>query len=329
MGSEEENRTRHLIVKWNPFARFHEDAPDTIKVHCEILHKNCNDSSSRFVWWGKISKSGKLGLDLSELADINFESAETHLYLYCPDTNKPSMHVGKIEGYSLEDKRKEPNCPNYYKDLKNDIPIWFKISDICKVPLDALHNLILPSNDEFDPVASISYPSVVYEKLPKLYFSVAGTYKALLKEYIMRCFKTGNDCAVKDVSVKQNRIFIGRPFSQKYQNSYKYAIKPILDELGYEAWKADEVFKSIDLMCKVCEGIQTSRAAIIDISGWSSNVLFELGMVYGLSREAIILKEESEELPVDLKGLIYIPYRFDDFDGLQNQLKAYLQAWEN
>ena len=325
--SQQEN----ILLKWNPLGFFHKLAPDTIKIHCAIL-KKYDATPNNYVWWGKVSKSGRFGVTEKDLINIK-EQIETtqktsNLYLYCPDSDKPTLHVGKLEGIALDDKRNDSNCPSYYSELTQKIPFWFKITDIKKIPMDLLSNLMCKNGEQFDPVSSNAYPIIVYEKNQQVFFNQIKNYKSILEDYVMRCFKTGGVCAIPNIETIPNRIFIGRPFSTQHQNIYKYAIKPVVEEMEFEAWKADEVFKNIDLMCKVCEGIQSSRAAIIDISGWNSNVLFELGMVYGLSREALILKEDSQDVPVDLKGLIYISYNFSDFEPLQKQLKRYLEAWK-
>lgn len=329
-GKPQNNPLQHILLKWNPLGFFHELAPDTIKIHCEILRKY-EASDENYVWWGKVSKSGRFGVTKKELIAINEEIKTTkqsrHIYLYCPDSDRPNLHVGKLEGISFDDQRNHPNSPSYYADLSQEIPFWFKITDIKKIPMDFLYNLLSTEGDQFDPVSSNAFPIIVYEKNQQIFFNNRKNFQTILEDYIMRCFKTGGVCAIPNIETIPNRVFIGRPFSAEHQNIYKYAIKPVVEEMGFEAWKADEVFKNIDLMCKVCEGIQSSKTAIIDISGWNSNVLFELGMVYGLSREALILKEENQDVPVDLKGLIYISYSFNNFDPLQNQLRDYLKAW--
>jgi len=324
------SRPQHILLKWNPYSFFHKLAPDTIKIHCEILQKYYH-TDSKYVWWGKVSKSGRCGVSREELLTINHgivsSKSTKHIYLYCPDSDKPSLHVGKLEEISLDDQRNHPNSPHYYAELPQNIPFWFKLTDIKRIPMSLLSNLLYTKGEQFDPVSSNAYPIIVHEKEQQFFFNHSNNYKAIMEDYVMRCFKTGGVCAFPNIETVPNRIFIGRPFSTKHQNVYKYAIKPVIEKMDFEAWKADEVFKNIDLMCKVCEGIQSSRTAIIDISGWNANVLFELGMVYGLSREALILKEESEDIPVDLKGLIYISYSFDNYDPLQKQLEDYLKAW--
>lgn len=327
----EDYPVQHLVVKWNPSKYFHELAPDTIKIHCEIL-KKYEASHENYVWWGKASKSGRLGVTEQEIIAINKQIRGTrktrNIYLYGPDTERPTLHVGKLEEIALDDKIDKSHTPLYYRDLDSEIPLWFKLSDIKKIRLGNISNLLYKEGEQFDPVGANAYPLIVHEKKQQMYFSNKNNYQIILEDYVMRCFKTGGTCSVDDIEVRKNRIFIGQPFSDDHQNLYDFAIKPVLEEMGFEPWKADEKFKNIDLMCKVCEGIQTSRSAIIDITDWNANVLFELGMIYGLSREALLLKEDNQDVPVDLKGLMYLPYKINRYKPLQRLMRNYLKNWQ-
>lgn len=55
-----EEKTIHIILKWNEAAIFHSEAPDTILAHCQIL--KIFSKTDKYVWWGKVSVSGYLGL---------------------------------------------------------------------------------------------------------------------------------------------------------------------------------------------------------------------------------------------------------------------------
>lgn len=324
------NAQKHIIVKWNPQDKFHKDAPDTIAVHCRILASFCDNPQRKFVWWGKISKSGNLGMTKSTVDELNAQikssDFETHIYLYCPDSMRPSLHVGNL-GEILEEKEvRDENTPGYYQEISFPIAFWFKMFDIRRIYLTSIDNLYDESGIDFDPVSSNFYPMVVYEREPKRYFQYENFFTQELEGRVMRCFKTGSSCAKEnDIEIDPKLIFVGIPYKDEYLNIYEYVLKPTIEDLNMRAWMAGEVFRNIDIMCKVCEGIQKSGKAIIDISGWNANVLFELGIVFGLSKEAILLKEENQDVPVDLKGLEYISYAFTKYSELETKLRQYLR----
>lgn len=123
-----------------------------------------------------------------------------------------------------------------------------------------------------------------------------------------RCFKTDISECPRVSRIVPGQVFIGMPFRGHFEDVFEYGIKPALEEMGYSHWKADDHPHIIDLMCKVCEGIQKSEFAIVDLSEWNPNVFFELGLCYGLGRRLLIIKREDSEIPTDLKGMEYVPY---------------------
>ncbi len=96
--------------------------------------------------------------------------------------------------------------------------------------------------------------------------------------YIKKCFKTGQRC-LEHIVEKPKQIFIGMPFSDEYNDVYQYGVLPAVKNLGFTAWKANEIISNIDVMCKICEEIQQSGYGIINISDWNPNVMFELGLL--------------------------------------------------
>lgn len=321
----------HIILKWNEAKVFHKEAPDTILSHCEIL--KTQSIADKYVWWGKVSVSGYLGLDNNDVEVINAQinaNVPTYIFLYCPDKPLPTMHVGKLEEITVEDKTSDTHTPTYYSDLKNNypIPFWFKISDITEISLSsALNNLKYENGKMFDPVSVNFYPQKVFQKNEKNYFVYPNLYEHILEGKMMKCFKTGGACTrTKGALLRPDRVFIGCPFKQEYINFVQHVIKPACKELGYSIWIAYEQFEKNDVMCKVCCGIQSSGKAIIDITNWNANVLFELGLLYGLGKDVLLIKHDKDEVPVDLKGIEYVNYNINDFDDAKKKIKLYMDG---
>jgi len=122
------------------------------------------------------------------------------------------------------------------------------------------------------------------------------------------CFKVGVAGCPKQVQLDSQQVFVGMPFRDEFEDAYQYGIHRPLEELGFKVWRADQEPKNIDLMCKICEGLQSSRYAVLNISGWNANVLFELGLAYGLGRETLIIKDRESQVPTDLEGIEYFEY---------------------
>lgn len=137
---------------------------------------------------------------------------------------------------------------------------------------------------------------------------------------MIKCFKTGSEGCPKSPSAAKNKVFIGMPFRAKYEDIYNFGILKVLDELELEPYRADKDLNNIDIMCKICEQIQICPYAIVNISEWNPNVLFELGLLYGLGKKVIIIKDESTtNVPIDLSSIEYINYSNSNqlFSGLK------------
>ncbi len=125
------------------------------------------------------------------------------------------------------------------------------------------------------------------------------------------CFKINHKCP-HSINPRRYLFFVGMPFDDQYKDSYEFGIKTMLDGNGVntetQLFRADEKFSSTDIMCKICRAIQESQYILINISGQNPNVMFELGLAYGLNKKVFLLKDKQSAEVTDLKGLEYIEY---------------------
>jgi CheY-like chemotaxis protein len=138
-----------------------------------------------------------------------------------------------------------------------------------------------------------------------------------------RCFITGLFHCGWELQENDKIVFVGMPFkdSEEYpfNDIYENSIKPAISHLNLSLWRADENMDNVVVMCKICQGIQKARYAVIDISDWNSNVLFEYGLVCGLGKRAILIKNKKAKVPTNLRGLEYISYT-DDYEELKSKI---------
>jgi FixJ family two-component response regulator len=193
------------------------------------------------------------------------------------------------------------------------------ISGYGTIPLavEALHlgarDFITKENIDFDKLIFL-IKNAIDKRKKQLSQEIESLHQIAL------CFKSGEKCAIPPDKIKEDPtfVFIGMPFQSEFENAFQYAIRPALKKLRLQYWKADKKKRIIDLMCKICQGIQSCAYAVIDISQWNANVLFELGLAYGLGKSVVIIKKKDEKVPVDLSGLEYLPY--DNYKKLKSDL---------
>ncbi|MCE7745778.1 MAG: nucleotide-binding protein [Candidatus Heimdallarchaeota archaeon] len=197
----------------------------------------------------------------------------------------------------------------YYKDLEMSYKSGFFIEEDKQKFEDLRLTLSIESGlskfkNEIMPIIS-GYPS----------------RKREITKYDAPCFKIDEPLCPKDLKEKHNQVFVAMPFQKEYEEIYKNAIKISLEELDFVPIKSDDQPVSMDLMCHICSIIRESKYAIVNISEWNANVMFELGLIWGLGKKAILLKDAESKVPADLSGMFYLPYRFGFHDELKKELK--------
>lgn len=122
------------------------------------------------------------------------------------------------------------------------------------------------------------------------------------------CFKTGVKGCPINPTERKNKVFVAMSFSDEYEDSYEYGVKLILGQKGLQPYKADAIINNKDIMCKICEQIQSCGIIIVNISGLNSNVMLELGLAYGLGKRVIVIKDKKTTTISDLGSIEYIEY---------------------
>jgi hypothetical protein len=152
---------------------------------------------------------------------------------------------------------------------------------------------------------------------------VSGEYRSLKRGIrIERCFLTGGACAFRDeITIDEDKVFIGMPFRDHYQDIFDLVIQPTLAELGLSPWKADDIKGNIAINCKICRALQESPQAIINISEANPNVFFEMGLAYGLGKSVLLLKDEESTVPSDLQAIEYTQYSRNRLRDLRDEIR--------
>lgn len=122
------------------------------------------------------------------------------------------------------------------------------------------------------------------------------------------CFKTGARRCPLNPQEKRNKVFVAMPFTNDYKDSYEYGVKLVLEQKGITYFKADNEVRNKDIMCKICEEIQSCGKVIANISGLNPNVMLELGLAYGLGKNVIVIKDTKTTAISDLGSIEYIEY---------------------
>lgn len=114
---------------------------------------------------------------------------------------------------------------------------------------------------------------------------------------------------------KRHDIAIMMPFSAEFGNVYK-AIIAACDSARATHIRVDEIYKPSKIANDIFAAIARSRLVICDLTGKNPNVLYETGLAHALNNEVVILTQDNNDVPFDLRHFRFFKY-LNNGEGLQ------------
>lgn len=123
--------------------------------------------------------------------------------------------------------------------------------------------------------------------------------------------------ATKPVSPEENICFVISPIGKegtKIHSEFKevldYIIKPAFEEAGYnhKVVRADEIDRSGSFIKDILENIYSSHIVVADLTGQNPNVFYELGVRHSLRPRTILIAQNIDDIPSDLREYRTIIY---------------------
>lgn len=118
-----------------------------------------------------------------------------------------------------------------------------------------------------------------------------------------------------DFDVENNLCFVLMPFKEPFISIYNNHIKPTLEKAGFEIMIASDIFTPTPIIDDIWEHINKANLIVADVTGKNPNVFYELGIAHALSKYVVIVTQNADDVPFDLKHLRYFPYA-NNSDGL-------------
>lgn len=117
--------------------------------------------------------------------------------------------------------------------------------------------------------------------------------------------------------------FVLMPFETEFNHIYSQLIKPALEDEGFEVRRADSTFDQQNILRTIVHNIDVADLIVAELTTSNPNVFYELGIAHGLNKPVVLLSQELEEVPFDLRTYNIITYstRFNEVHELQNRLR--------
>lgn len=97
------------------------------------------------------------------------------------------------------------------------------------------------------------------------------------------------------------------PFEARFNAVYA-SIKQAAESVGLQCQRADDIWENSAIIQDIVALIDRSCIVICDCSGKNSNVFYEAGIAHTLGREVILITQNENDIPFDLRHLRYIHY---------------------
>src|SRR5215216_6741008 len=99
------------------------------------------------------------------------------------------------------------------------------------------------------------------------------------------------------------------PFSDEFSDIYELGIKAACRDAGANCERVDEQIFIDSILQRIYEQIEKADVIVADMTGRNPNVFFEVGYAYALKKRVILLTQQAEDIPFDLKHYPHIVYQ--------------------
>ena len=113
------------------------------------------------------------------------------------------------------------------------------------------------------------------------------------------------------------------PFRKPFNRIYKDNIIPIAKSCNLNPLRADDIFTSSSIIEDIWEHFNRAKLIISDVSEKNPNVFYELGIAHTIGKDVIIITQNEDDIPFDLRHIRYFLY-VDNEKGW-NKLKEDLE----
>jgi hypothetical protein len=96
-------------------------------------------------------------------------------------------------------------------------------------------------------------------------------------------------------------IFVLMPIDKRFDDIYKFGIKGAAEDVGAYAERLDEQIFVEGMLDRIFNQISKADLIIADMTGRNPNVFYEVGYAHALGKITLLLTQDADDIPFDLK----------------------------
>jgi hypothetical protein len=131
---------------------------------------------------------------------------------------------------------------------------------------------------------------------------------------------------------RSKMAFVLMPFGGHYDAYYPSVYKPGLETAGFIVQRADDIYTPQPIIKDIQELIVRADLILCDMSGRNPNVFYELGLAHAIGRPVILVCDNLNDVPFDLRHIRVIAYdcKMPDWaPKLRDAIRAAAQSLED
>lgn len=111
----------------------------------------------------------------------------------------------------------------------------------------------------------------------------------------------------------------GLPFNRYFTNIYS----PAISDAGLVPARADSLYRPSSILHDIWRHIRNARVLLADLTGTNQNVFYELGLAHAIGKPVVLVSDNLDDVPFDLRGLRVLIYDKDN-ENWGAELRAHI-----
>jgi len=104
------------------------------------------------------------------------------------------------------------------------------------------------------------------------------------------------------VSSSKPKAFVAMQFSEPYNEVYRDAVEPLVQEIGFEPIRVDDVYGPGIIINDIINNLSEASIVLAEISEKNANVYYELGLAHAFGKPTLLMATKGTSLPFDVGG---------------------------
>jgi hypothetical protein len=108
--------------------------------------------------------------------------------------------------------------------------------------------------------------------------------------------------------------FVLMPFKEPFNTYYERVHVPAIKEAGLEPKRVDELFRAGPVTRDIWEHVVSAQLLVAELTDRNANVFYELGLAHAVGRPVVLVTQNLDDVPFDLRHLRMLVYNTVDPD---------------